>query len=263
VGSPNPVGSGDVAGGVNGYRCGKCGYVTMTLNLVTGTTPFSIACTRPLWNGRLCGQSAFSAFYRVVQDPLAATYEWYRPSDDELAYLCRRDPEQADDYRYHVQQGGLLMRPRTAAAPDGPTPPRPDPVQADGLVVQGDDPGAEAQAQAVAQAIAQADPAEAPARVTKSVQVPVGDFEARRAKLAMGYQYRRHQGRGEQFKRLRRMMVDEGHTLARRLGPDLDVTAVRVAWTERAATLPDALAPNGVAQLRDLYFKAAGICSDE
>lgn len=94
-------------GGVNGYACRRCAYVTITINRDEGVTPFSITCTRPG-----CGGPAYSMFYppEEVIGSEAVTHEWYRPS---LRWARRKGAAMLE----HVKRGGLVLRERTGGAP--------------------------------------------------------------------------------------------------------------------------------------------------
>lgn len=83
------------AGQVNLYLCGDQ-HGIWTRNADDGTTPFVIRCPMPD-----CGGEARSQFYRVPQDLMEPTHEWYRPAS--LRGLTRGERE-------HVQRGGLLLR---------------------------------------------------------------------------------------------------------------------------------------------------------
>jgi hypothetical protein len=93
----------------NCYICDKCSHVTITVDVAEGTTPMTMNCTRPG-----CTGNSYSFWYRLPP-PLAipmmgkfpATHEWYKP-----------DPFTVKEYeKMHVNNGGLLLRPRTDAKP--------------------------------------------------------------------------------------------------------------------------------------------------
>lgn len=91
----------------NAYIC-DANHATVTVDVDVGVTPANILCKHPgcrLW--------ARSSFY--PRQPRPDTYpepshEWYRPCEAEANKL---DAET----RKHVDQGGLLIRPRTDAEP--------------------------------------------------------------------------------------------------------------------------------------------------
>lgn len=82
------------AGMVNAYLCGS-GHATWTRNADDGTTPFIIRCPAD------CGREAKSRFYRVQQNDVPVSHEWYRPADLSGLSVGKRD---------HVRRGGLLLR---------------------------------------------------------------------------------------------------------------------------------------------------------
>lgn len=97
---------------------------TVTVDVDHGVTPFMIKCRaksrpdRPL-KPRLTGPdgecigTAQSSFYPKVPKPpwiKDPEWEWYKPAAEEIPKLGRGE-------RDHVEQGGLLMRPRTDAEP--------------------------------------------------------------------------------------------------------------------------------------------------
>lgn len=89
---------------INVYQCSACRQVTTTVDVDVGVTPFLIGCPK-------CECSARSGFYPKSRPvPLgtpAISHEWYKPTKIKKTDV---------DYD-HVQQGGLLMRPRTDAKP--------------------------------------------------------------------------------------------------------------------------------------------------
>lgn len=84
---------------INIYTCQTCGWKMITINRAEGVTPAFVSCE----NG--CDPESFptciSSMYRVPQT-LTPTYEWYRPSDEEM-----KDKPHAVE---HVRMGGLLLR---------------------------------------------------------------------------------------------------------------------------------------------------------
>lgn len=89
---------------INGYRCQTCGYLTVTIDVDQGVTPFMIDCPG---GARSCGAVAVSLGYPKDIPPHWAEpkYEWYRPS---LAWARRKGPDMLN----HVQRGGLVFRKR-------------------------------------------------------------------------------------------------------------------------------------------------------
>lgn len=85
----------------NIYICRTCGHGFVTVDRDAGVTPFMTNCDRAP-----CAAPAYSFFYGAPQEMLKdiePAYEWYRPSDEELA-------GKPDPVKDHVAHGGLLMR---------------------------------------------------------------------------------------------------------------------------------------------------------
>lgn len=80
----------------NVYTC-PAGHELATVDVDEGVTPMLVKCRTAG-----CDELARSAFYRVDQT-VAPTHEFYRPNGSETNRLDR-------DTRYHVEQGGLLLR---------------------------------------------------------------------------------------------------------------------------------------------------------
>lgn len=98
-------------GRLNVYTC-EAGHEVVTIDRDPGVTPSGMLCRHTETRGFpavevQCELRARSAFYRVP-DGLVAAFEWYRPDDEERRRL---NPYQAE----HVDRGGLLLRPITAA----------------------------------------------------------------------------------------------------------------------------------------------------
>lgn len=92
----------------NAYVCEACGFITVTVDVDVGVTPFMIGCTR-----EGCAGWAKSSFYPKAHRPPEypePTHEWYQPGEKEMRRLRPAERE-------HVDKGGLLMRPRTDAPP--------------------------------------------------------------------------------------------------------------------------------------------------
>lgn len=89
--------TGERVGEVNQYECQdpECTRVVTTVNRAAGVTPMFITCAK-------CRGPMQSKWYDVDQ-ALAPTHEWYRPTPDELA---GKSLAQID----HVRDGGLLLR---------------------------------------------------------------------------------------------------------------------------------------------------------
>lgn len=69
----------------------------MTVDKEDGVTPFMIACEAT----SNCDGMMQSSLYRVFDQSLAASHEWYKPSEVEILLPGER---------HHVDQGGLLLR---------------------------------------------------------------------------------------------------------------------------------------------------------
>lgn len=89
-------------GKLNIYCCEKCRGHIVTRDLVEGTTPFMITCrATPDCNGMMQ-----SSMYRVFDQNMLESHEWYSPSNAELMGLSTAVAD-------HVGKGGLLLRPRS------------------------------------------------------------------------------------------------------------------------------------------------------
>ena len=84
----------------NAYTCKKCGGRTITIDLVTGVTPFMIRCRAS--DDTDCVGMAVSSMYRIDQRTPVA-WGWYLPGKVELQSMS---PETVE----HVKRGGLLPR---------------------------------------------------------------------------------------------------------------------------------------------------------
>ena len=82
----------------NCYRCGKCGYVTKTIDRHHGVTPMFITCD-------CCKGQATSSFYQNDYPDMVPEYEWFVPTLDEVKKY-RRNPAMLD----HIFNGGLDFR---------------------------------------------------------------------------------------------------------------------------------------------------------
>lgn len=85
----------------NIYVCDRCAGHIVTVDLEEGVTPFLIPCEAT--DG--CKGMMKSSMYRVYDQSMRASHEWYRPT--VLMRLTGWERE-------HVSKGGLLLR-RVAA----------------------------------------------------------------------------------------------------------------------------------------------------
>ena len=82
----------------NIYTCETCGGHVVTVDRDEGVTPFAIQCrSAPIG----CPGTMYSSMYRVFDQRMRASWEWYRPSAVEVL---------SDGERQHVKNGGLLLR---------------------------------------------------------------------------------------------------------------------------------------------------------
>ena len=89
----------EALGAVNNYECKHCNYLTVTLNMNVGTTPFGIKCPR-------CGgYDSYSTFYRLKACS-HVTHVWYRPDKEEMEELEKKTP----GWRDHILNGGLILK---------------------------------------------------------------------------------------------------------------------------------------------------------
>lgn len=89
----------DWAGKLNIYVCESCHGHIVTRDRDAGVTPFLVACKCTPG----CTGFMKSSMYRVFDQSMAETHEWYRP--DNLDGLARHTID-------HVRNGGLLLRPK-------------------------------------------------------------------------------------------------------------------------------------------------------
>lgn len=87
------------AGKKNIYTCANCGHHIVTVDREEGTTPFMIGCT-----AFDCAGHMKSSFYRVFDQSMRPSHEWYKPTHPELA-------TESQAVQQHCHYGGLLMRP--------------------------------------------------------------------------------------------------------------------------------------------------------
>ena len=83
----------------NIYVCQKCSEHIVTVDRDNGVTPFMIRCEAT--SG--CDGFMKSSMYRVFDQEMKASHEWYLPTAAEIAGL-------SDWEREHVRNGGLLLR---------------------------------------------------------------------------------------------------------------------------------------------------------
>lgn len=84
----------------NIYVCDKCSGHIVTVDLVEGVTPFTTGCKATPG----CKGVMRSSMYRVFDQSMKASHEWYKPDARELAM----EPNAA--VVDHVERGGLLLR---------------------------------------------------------------------------------------------------------------------------------------------------------
>lgn len=96
----------------NMYVCERCAGHIITVDLESGVTPFLIKCEATPG----CSGMMQSSFYRVQNQSVRASHEWYKPT-----LVMRLDAWEQE----HVKKGGLLLR-RVAApvAPPAAPPPK-------------------------------------------------------------------------------------------------------------------------------------------
>lgn len=89
----------DGRGEYNGYRCEKCGYITATLYVDKGVTPFVITCPK-------CGGAATHTITANEAPPLnkniSEVKKWVRPNYEQFQKLSSSAKE-------HVLDGGLIF----------------------------------------------------------------------------------------------------------------------------------------------------------
>lgn len=87
------------SGKLNIYTCEKCRGHIVTKDVDAGVTPFMIRC----YATEDCPGNMQSSMYRVFDQSMKASHEWYSPNKEELIKLDRWS-------RDHVAKGGLMMR---------------------------------------------------------------------------------------------------------------------------------------------------------
>lgn len=81
----------------NIYVCRVCRRHIVTVDLHDGTTPFLIECQI----NRECVGQMVSSMYRVFDQTIRPTYEWFKPETTEGLCPWTKD---------HVEKGGLILR---------------------------------------------------------------------------------------------------------------------------------------------------------
>jgi hypothetical protein len=94
----------------NMYVCERCAGHIVTVDLEEGVTPFLIKCEATAG----CSGMMKSSMYRVYDQSVRASHEWYRPT-----LVMRLDAWEQE----HVKKGGLLLR-RIAQPASPPKPGR-------------------------------------------------------------------------------------------------------------------------------------------
>ena len=82
--------------GVNCYLC-RCGHITKTVDIDAGATPFLFTCEK-------CGELATSTFYSDSVPDREPTFEWYRPTLEQVLKI------EDEDILFHILSGGLEFR---------------------------------------------------------------------------------------------------------------------------------------------------------
>lgn len=84
---------------LNIYTCRLCGGHIVTIDKDEGSTPFQLACRAT----EGCNGPMQSSMYRVFDQGMRPSHEWYKPDQHECEHL-------SDGERQHVGMGGLLLR---------------------------------------------------------------------------------------------------------------------------------------------------------
>jgi len=92
-------------GRLNIYVCETCRGHIVTRDRDAGVTPFMVGCRATPG----CDGMMKSSMYRVFDQSMAESHEWYRPDSGPEGL--------SPGLRAHVEQGGLLLRPVAANAP--------------------------------------------------------------------------------------------------------------------------------------------------
>jgi len=88
----------DLTNRVNCYVCQTCRHITKTKDIDAGVTPSMFTC-------EICGNIAYSSFYKDIATDKKPTFEWFRPSLEQTIKM-RKKPALLD----HVLNGGLDYR---------------------------------------------------------------------------------------------------------------------------------------------------------
>jgi hypothetical protein len=101
----------DGKGKKNIYQCQTCLGLICTVDRDKGVTPFMIDCKSTPG----CKGPMQSSFY-MTHPMLVPTFEWFRPSGEELAATCASltgpyAEQRTAAYVDHVNRGGLILRP--------------------------------------------------------------------------------------------------------------------------------------------------------
>lgn len=83
---------------VNCYVCNHCGYITKTIDVDKGVTPFMHNCEK-------CNGLARSTFYQDIAPNQKPTQEWFRPTLKQALKMKRNE-----DMLDHLFGGGLDVR---------------------------------------------------------------------------------------------------------------------------------------------------------
>lgn len=86
----------DLTNRVNCYTCSNCHHITKTKDIDAGVTPAFFSCEE-------CGGSATSSFYRDIAPNKRPTFEWYRPTLQQVFKM-------SDGILEHILKGGLDYR---------------------------------------------------------------------------------------------------------------------------------------------------------
>ncbi len=96
----------------NAYICPKCRYLTLTVHIHKGVTPFMLLCKNPFVVGG-CNGMAISFGYQMPgalsMPNIQPLFEWYKPEPEQKLQKWEKT---------HVNNGGVLLRERTDAEPE-------------------------------------------------------------------------------------------------------------------------------------------------
>lgn len=88
---------GEFEGKLNIYTCELCRGFIVTRDVNEGVTPFMTNCRAT----PQCSGMMKSSFYRVFDQSMRETHQWYRPPADQVL---------PPHYAEHVRKGGLILR---------------------------------------------------------------------------------------------------------------------------------------------------------